>query len=74
MLQNGKHVLCEKPMAVTAAEGEKMFRTAKENGVPCVWWDNGYYTSGNELFGIFDRHNCTWFTDTVVDAMMKVYE
>lgn len=33
MLQNGKHVLCEKPMAVTAAEGEKMFRTAKENGV-----------------------------------------
>jgi len=52
----------------------KYLTTAKENGVPCVWWDNGYYTSGNELFGIFDRHNCTWFTDTVVDAMMKVYE
>lgn len=33
MLQNGKHVLCEKPMAVTAEEGERMFRTAKENGV-----------------------------------------
>ena len=33
MLRGGKHVLCEKPMAVTAAEGEQMFRTAKENGV-----------------------------------------
>ena len=33
MLRGGKHVLCEKPMAVTAAEGELMFRTAKENGV-----------------------------------------
>lgn len=33
MLQNGKHVLCEKPMAVTAEEGERMFRAAKENGV-----------------------------------------
>lgn len=52
----------------------KYLETAKENGVPCVWWDNGYYTEGNELFGIFDRKNCTWFTDTVVDAMMKVYD
>lgn len=33
MLRSGKHVLCEKPMAVTAAEGERMFRLARENGV-----------------------------------------
>ena len=33
MLRGGKHVLCEKPMAVTAAEGERMFRLARENGV-----------------------------------------
>ncbi len=33
MLRCGKHVLCEKPMAVTAAQGEEMFRTARENGV-----------------------------------------
>lgn len=47
---------------------------AKAHGVPCVWWDNGYYESGNELFGIFDRQNCKWFTDTVVDAIMAVYQ
>ncbi|SFC60199.1 glycoside hydrolase family 5 protein [Ruminococcus albus] len=39
-------------------------------GIPCVWWDNGYYSSGNELFGIFDRNTCTWFTDTVTDAII----
>ncbi len=52
----------------------KYLSTAKENGVPCVWWDNGYYESGNELFGIFDRKNCTWFSDTIVDAIMDVYK
>lgn len=25
---------------------------AKEYGVPCVWWDNNQYYSGNEHFGI----------------------
>lgn len=48
-------------------------QTAKKLGIPCVWWDNGYYSSGNELFGIFDRNGIKWFTDTVVDAIMKVY-
>lgn len=33
MIKNGKHVLCEKPMAVNTAEAEEMFRCAKENGV-----------------------------------------
>ncbi len=32
-LQAGKHVLCEKPLAMNAAEAEEMYRTAKENGV-----------------------------------------
>nr|QPB75692.1 cellulase 5A [uncultured bacterium] len=43
----------------------------KLGGIPCVWWDNGYYSSGNELFGIFDRNNCSWFTDTVTDALIE---
>lgn len=46
--------------------------TAGSLGIPCVWWDNGYYYSGNELFGIFDRSRCTWYTDTVTDAIMEV--
>lgn len=33
MMKNGKHVICEKPMAVTCREAEEMFACAKENGV-----------------------------------------
>lgn len=32
-LKAGKHVLCEKPLAITAGQIEEMIRTAKENGV-----------------------------------------
>ena len=33
MMNNGKHVLCEKPMAVNSKESEEMFRCARENNV-----------------------------------------
>lgn len=33
MMRGGKHVLCEKPLAVTRREAEQMFATAKENRV-----------------------------------------
>ena len=32
-MQHKKHVLCEKPLAVSAAQAEEMFRAAEENGV-----------------------------------------
>ncbi len=32
-LRAGKHVLCEKPMALCAADAKEMFQTAEENGV-----------------------------------------
>ena len=33
MMNNGKHVLCEKPMAVNYLEAEEMFRCAEKNNV-----------------------------------------
>lgn len=33
MMKNGKHVLCEKPMAINSVEAEEMFRCAKDNNV-----------------------------------------
>ena len=33
MMNNGKHVICEKPMAVNSKEAEEMFRCARENNV-----------------------------------------
>ncbi len=33
MMNNGKHVLCEKPMAVNTTEAEEMFRCAEKNNV-----------------------------------------
>jgi endoglucanase len=47
---------------------------AKKSGIPCVWWDNGYYYSGNELFGIFNRKTCEWFVPDLVEAIMSVYK
>lgn len=48
---------------------------AKKSGIPCVWWDNGvYYSLSGELFGIFDREECTWYTPDLIEAIMKVYQ
>lgn len=46
---------------------------AKELGIPCVWWDNNYFESGNELFGIFNRNSCEWYSKEIADAIMDMY-
>lgn len=28
---------------------------ARENGIPCLWWDNGYVRGSGEKFGMIDR-------------------
>lgn len=44
---------------------------AGKYGIPCVWWDNGYYYSGNELFGIFNRRELSWYVPGLVDIITK---
>ena len=42
------------------AEWVKYFRAAAGGiGVPCVWWDNGLFEGEGELFGLFNRHDCS---------------
>lgn len=43
---------------------------AREYGIPCIWWDNGYYESGNELFGIFNRLDRNFYQPELLEAMM----
>ena len=46
---------------------------AKSYGIPCVWWDNNYFSSGNELFGIFDRATCQWTAPQIAEAIVALY-
>lgn len=48
--------------------------TAEKYGIPCVWWDNGYHDSGNELFGIFNRRELTWYEPEIVKAIVDALE
>lgn len=47
---------------------------AKKTGIPCIWWDNGAFTGTGELFGLFDRINCTWTFPKIVEGLMKGLE
>lgn len=47
---------------------------AKEYGIPCIWWDNNSYYSGNEHFAIFDRKTLTWYSPKIADAIIANYQ
>ena len=40
----GKHVVCEKPLAMTIAEGEQMIATAKQHGVLLMYGEELFFT------------------------------
>lgn len=42
---------------------------AKEQGIPCVLWDNNYYDNGDEWFGLFDRRTLKCNTPAVLEAI-----
>ncbi len=53
-----------------SAWAEYYFAKFKEIGVPCFWWDNGAFLSG-ETFGLIKRSTCEWRYPDVVDGIMK---
>lgn len=53
-----------------SAWAEYYFGKFKEIGVPCFWWDNGAFLSG-ETFGLIKRSTCEWRYPDVVDGIMK---
>jgi predicted dehydrogenase len=50
-LEAGKHVMCEKPMAISSAEGRKMAETAKKTGKKLtIGYQNRFRRDSHELF------------------------
>lgn len=48
---------------------------AKEQGIPCIWWDNNAIVGNGENFGIVDRtFPQSWRFEGLVDAIMAVYD
>lgn len=43
---------------------------ANHYGIKCVWWDNNYYSSGDEYFGLFNRSDCSWYRPKLKDAII----
>ena len=44
---------------------------AKEIGVVCIWWDNGFFEGDGELFGLIDRETCKWKYSLIMEGLMK---
>lgn len=53
---------------------EAYLSTAKEHNITCVFWDNGYFYSGNELFGLLDRKKLQWYCPTIADTITGMYK
>ncbi len=53
-----------------AAWAEYYFGKFKELGIPCFWWDNGAFTSG-EKFGLFNRYSYECAFPLVLEGIMK---
>lgn len=44
---------------------------ADENGIPCIWWDNGAFNSDGENFGIIDRRKLEFPYPGIIDVIEK---
>lgn len=57
--------------ASRAEWAEYFFKSMKKIGVPCVWWDNGYFEGKGELFGMIDRRTLEWRFPLVLEGIRK---
>lgn len=57
--------------ASRAEWAEYFFGKTKAIGVPCVWWDNGYFEGHGELFGLIDRETFAWKYPLLMDGIWK---
>lgn len=48
-------------------------KKAAENGISCVWWDNGGTKVGTENFGMVDRIGMKIYYPEILDTMLKNY-
>lgn len=48
-------------------------KKAAENGISCVWWDNGGTKVGTENFGMVDRIGKKIYYPEILDTMLKNY-
>lgn len=48
---------------------------AREYGVPCLWWDNGYLDGSKttEVFGLLNRNTLEWGFPKIVKAFLSCY-
>ncbi len=53
-----------------AAWAEYYFGKFKQLGIPCFWWDNGSFYSG-ETFGMLKRSALEWKYPEVLDGVMR---
>lgn len=49
-------------------------RKARDIGIPCILFDNGYFDGKGENFGLLDRKNCTWRFPEIVQAALRAAE
>ena len=73
-------IIGEYGAVVRAEEGHEQFRryymeyvtkTAYDNGIMMVYWDNGYNGTKGEAFGLFNRSNNEQYHSEIIKAMVR---
>ena len=49
---------------------EYYLHAAKSKGIPCIWWDNGYFLGNGESFGLFSRDSECWIFKDILNSIL----